>query len=78
MIAGILCGFVPLAIWLYLLLFHHRFWRLQERDTGDLPEPETLVRASEEPPAHQADVLLRAAHGGQETPEEQLLRPVDR
>ena len=27
MIAGILCGFLPLAIWLYLMLFHHGFWR---------------------------------------------------
>jgi len=26
MIAGILFGFVPLAIWLYLLLFHSGFW----------------------------------------------------
>ena len=39
MIAGILCGFVPLIIWLYLLLFHHRFWRLKERDTDEVPEP---------------------------------------
>jgi len=40
MIAGILFGFVPLVIWLYLLLFHHGFWRLKERDTGALPEPQ--------------------------------------
>ena len=40
MIAGILCGFLPLAIWLYLLLFHHGFWRLRERDTAPVTEPE--------------------------------------
>ena len=40
MIAGILFGFVPLVIWFYLLLFHHGFWRLKERDTGALPEPQ--------------------------------------
>ena len=39
MIAGILCGFLPLAIWLYLLLFHHGFWRLKERDTIPVAEP---------------------------------------
>src|SRR4051812_26841458 len=39
MIAGILCGFLPLAIWLYLLLFHHGFWRLKERDTAPVAEP---------------------------------------
>ena len=27
MIAGILFGFVPLVVWLYLLLFHKGFWR---------------------------------------------------
>src|SRR5438067_191468 len=40
MIAGILFGFMPLAVWLYLLLFHHRFWRLRERDTALLAEPD--------------------------------------
>jgi hopene-associated glycosyltransferase HpnB len=40
MIAGILFGFVPLAVWLYLLLFHHGFWRLRERDTALLAEPD--------------------------------------
>lgn len=51
---------------------------LTRHNTGDLPDDQTLVRASEEPPVQQADVLLRAAQGGQKTPEEQLLRPVDR
>lgn len=49
---------------------------LTRHNAGDLPEDESLVRASEEPPTHQADVLLRAAQGNRETPEEQLLRPV--
>jgi len=39
MIAGILCGFLPLAIWLYLLLFHYGFWRLKERDAAPVAEP---------------------------------------
>lgn len=50
---------------------------LTRHNTGDLPEEETLVRASEEPPANQSNVLLRAAQGSQETPEEQLLRPLE-
>src|SRR5689334_21171488 len=33
MIAGVLFGFLPLAIWFYLLLFHNFFWLLRERDT---------------------------------------------
>jgi hopene-associated glycosyltransferase HpnB len=39
MIAGILFGFLPLAIWLYLLLFHSAFWLLRERDTLPVSEP---------------------------------------
>jgi hopene-associated glycosyltransferase HpnB len=39
MIAGILFGFLPLAIWLYLLLFHNGFWLLRERDTLPVSEP---------------------------------------
>jgi hopene-associated glycosyltransferase HpnB len=41
MIAGILFGFLPLAIWLYLLLFHHGFWLLRERDTKPVADPAT-------------------------------------
>lgn len=72
-------------------LLLYLFVRMESRLTGDesvipfteqavnqLPEDETLVRASEEPPAHQGDFLLRAAQGGQETQEEQLLRPATR
>jgi hopene-associated glycosyltransferase HpnB len=40
MIAGLLFGFLPLAIWLYLLLGRDWFWRLKERDTrGEPPTP---------------------------------------
>ena len=39
MIAGILFGFLPLAIWLYLLLFHNGFWLLRERDTKPMAAP---------------------------------------
>ena len=41
MIAGILFGFVPLAVWLYLLLFRERFWLMRERDTSFVREPTT-------------------------------------
>jgi hopene-associated glycosyltransferase HpnB len=58
MIAGILFGFVPLAIWLYLLLFHHRFWQLKERDTAPVAEPETWPSVVAVVPArNEADVI---------------------
>ncbi len=43
-------------------------------NTADLPAPESLVRASEEPMQVQEAVLLRATMEGQERHEEQLLR----
>lgn len=39
MIAGVLFGFVPLLIWLYLFLLHRGFWLLRERDTAPIREP---------------------------------------
>ena len=39
-----------------------------------LPAEETLVRASEEPTVAQSEILLRAAHAEQETPQQELLR----
>ena len=39
MIAGILFGFVPLAIWLVLLLLRGQFWLLRERDTQPVAAP---------------------------------------
>jgi hopene-associated glycosyltransferase HpnB len=40
MILSILFGFLPLLIWLYLLLGHRFFWLLRERDTLAVPMPE--------------------------------------
>ncbi len=48
---------------------------LTRANVADLPAPETLVRASSEPPQAQEAILLRAALEGQETPPEQLVRP---
>jgi len=39
MIASILFGFLPLLIWLYLLVGHRFFWLLRERDTQPVREP---------------------------------------
>jgi hopene-associated glycosyltransferase HpnB len=61
MIAGILFGFVPLAIWLYLLLFHRGFWRLRERDTLPVTEPEAWPSVVAVVPArNEADVIQRS------------------
>ena len=61
MIAGILCGFLPLAIWLYLLLFHHGFWRLKERDTKPVAEPAAWPSVVAVVPArNEADVIQRS------------------
>ena len=58
MIAGILFGFLPLAIWLYLLLFHHGFWRLKERDTAPVAEPAAWPSVVAVVPArNEADVI---------------------
>ena len=47
---------------------------LTRANTGDLPAPESLVRASEEPLQAQQSVLLRAATETTEEHKEQLLR----
>ena len=39
MIAAVLFGFLPLAVWLYLLLARRGFWLLRERDTNPVAEP---------------------------------------
>jgi hopene-associated glycosyltransferase HpnB len=58
MIAGILFGFLPLAIWLYLLLFHNGFWLLRERDTALLAEPQAWPSVVAVVPARdEADVI---------------------
>jgi len=61
MIAGILFGFVPLAIWLYLLLGHRGFWRLRERDSLPVVEPVRWPSVVAVVPArNEADVIGRA------------------
>ena len=47
---------------------------ITRHNTGNLPEVETLVRASDLPPSHQQAELLRAVQNGKETPPEELLR----
>jgi hopene-associated glycosyltransferase HpnB len=61
MIAGILFGFVPLAIWLYLLLLHRGFWLLRERDTVPAAEPQVWPPVVAVVPArNEADVIQRS------------------
>jgi hopene-associated glycosyltransferase HpnB len=58
MIAGILFGFVPLAIWVYLLLFRNGFWLLRERDTRAVGEPAAWPSVVAVVPArNEADVI---------------------
>jgi len=45
-------------------------------NTADLPAPDSLVRASQEPVQQDQSILLRAAADTTQTPAEQLLRPV--
>src|SRR6185369_5617571 len=64
MIAGILFGFLPLAIWLYLLLFHNGFWLLRERDTKPVIEPAVWPSVVAVVPArNEADVIQRSIGG---------------
>ena len=61
MIAGILFGFVPLAIWLYLLLLHRGFWLLRERDTVPAAEPPAWPAVIAVVPArNEAEVIQRS------------------
>ena len=61
MIAGILFGFIPLAIWLYLLLFHNGFWLLRERDTKPVAAPASWPSVVAVVPArNEADVIQRS------------------
>jgi hypothetical protein len=48
---------------------------LTRNTAADLPETESLVRASTEPPQQQETVLLRAAQSDAATPSQELLRP---
>jgi hopene-associated glycosyltransferase HpnB len=61
MIAGILFGFVPLAVWVYLLLFRNGFWLLRERDTGAVQEPHAWPSVVAVVPArNEADVIRQS------------------
>ncbi len=61
MIAGILFGFVPLAVWLYLLLFRGGFWLLRERDTAPVDQPASWPSVVAVVPArNEADVIGRS------------------
>ena len=84
-------GYTPLLMMLSIVLPGVLFWfskklfvkaksiepvsPITDHNAHLLPQQETLVRGSEEPPVAQSDILLRAATSGQETPPEQLLRP---
>src|SRR5258706_11896364 len=61
MIAGVLFGFLPLAIWLYLLLFHNGFWLLRERDTSAVAAPTSWPPVVAVVPArNEAEVIQRS------------------
>jgi hopene-associated glycosyltransferase HpnB len=61
MIVGALFGFLPLAIWLYLLLARHGFWLLRERDTVAVAEPLNWPSVVAVVPArNEADVIQRS------------------
>jgi hopene-associated glycosyltransferase HpnB len=61
MIAGLLFGFLPLAIWLYLLLARRGFWLLRERDTLPMARPSAWPDVVAVVPARdEADVVQRS------------------
>ena len=58
MIAGLLFGVLPLAVWLYLLLGRDRFWQMNERDSKTLKLPARLPSVVAVVPArNEADVI---------------------
>jgi hopene-associated glycosyltransferase HpnB len=62
MMADILFGFLPLAIWVYLLLGRDNFWQLRERDTNDVPPPPRAWPSvvAVVPARNEADVIDRS------------------
>jgi len=61
MIAAVLFGFLPLAIWLYLLLARWGFWLLRERDTLPVAPPAVWPSVVAVVPArNEADVIQRS------------------
>lgn len=58
MIAAIVFAFLPLAVWLYLLLLRDGFWRMRERDTLPVAEPASWPAVVAVVPArNEADVI---------------------
>src|SRR5262249_19858569 len=61
MIVGALFGFLPLVIWLYLLLARRGFWLLRERDPMPVAEPAQWPAVTAVVPArNEADVIQRS------------------
>jgi hopene-associated glycosyltransferase HpnB len=61
MTAAVLFGFLPLAIWLYLLLARRGFWLLRERDTVPAAEPAGWpIVVAVVPARNEADVIQRS------------------
>lgn len=58
MIASILFGFLPLAIWLYLLLGRRGFWLMHERDTLPVPEPKHWPSVAAVVPARNEEEVI--------------------
>jgi hopene-associated glycosyltransferase HpnB len=57
-IAGLVFGFLPLAVWLYLLLARRGFWLLRERDMAPVPTPSAWPSVVAVVPArNEADVI---------------------
>ena len=61
MIVGALFGFLPLAIWLYLLLARRGFWLMRERDISPVVDPAYWPSVAAVVPArNEADVIQRS------------------
>lgn len=61
MIAAVIFGFLPLAIWTYLLVARRGFWLLRERDTQAIPAPSIWPSVVAVVPArNEADVIQRS------------------
>lgn len=62
MIVAVIFGFLPLAIWLYLLLGRDGFWLLKERDTRHEPPPPQIWPpvVAVVPARNEADVIAQS------------------
>lgn len=63
MIAALLLGFAPLAVWLYLLLGRSGFWRLRERDDLIPPSPSRWPSVTAIVPARNEGDVIQASVG---------------